>query len=214
MIIDEIRVISGQSIVLIINDVRYRLAVEAWAEKKFKKGEELTETDFDFIVNESLKWLAKDYILRKLSISQKSKVVLKSKTKIKILNWLKENKIDFKTDRLEELIDIELNKLEENKIIDDNQYVISFINKSKKKSNRQIEYELKNKGISGDVVRQALVERENGEEEVIRNLISKKLKNNNKLSFGERGKLTASLIRRGFSIDKVKSLIDERVKKK
>ena len=214
MKIDEIRVISGQSIVLIINDVRYRLAVEAWAEKKFKKGGELTETDFDFIVNESLKWLAKDYILRKLSISQKSKVVLKSKTKIKILNWLKENKIDFKTDRLEELIDIELNKLEENKIIDDNQYVANFINKSKRKSNRQIEYELKNKGISGDAVRQALAERENGEEEVIRNLISKKLKNNNKLSFGERGKLIASLIRRGFSIDKVKSLIDERVKKK
>ena len=214
MIIDEIRVISGQSIVLIINDVRYRLAVEAWAEKKFKKGEELTETDFDFIVNESLKWLAKDYILRQLGISQKSKVVLKSKTKIKILNWLKENKIDFETDRLEELIDIELNKLEENKIIDDNQYVISFINKSKRKSNRQIEYELKNKGICGDVVRQALAERENGEEEVIRNLISKKLKNNNKLSFEERGKLIASLIRRGFSIDKVKSLIDERVKKK
>lgn len=214
MKIDEIRVISGQSIVLIINDVRYRLAVEAWAEKKFKKGGELTETDFDFIVNESLKWLAKDYILRQLGISQKSKVVLKSKTKIKILNWLKENKIEFETDRLEELIDIELNKLEENKIIDDNQYVISFINKSKRKSNRQIEYELKNKGISGDAVRQALAERENGEEEVIRNLISKKLKNNNKLSFEERGKLIASLIRRGFSIDKVKSLIDERVKKK
>lgn len=214
MKIDEIRVISGQSIVLIINDVRYRLAVEAWAEKKFKKGGELTETDFDFIVNESLKWLAKDYILRQLGISQKSKVVLKSKTKIKILNWLKENKIEFETDRLEELIDIELNKLEENKIIDDNQYVANFINKSKRKSNRQIEYELKNKGISGDVVRQALAERENGEEEVIRNLISKKLKNNNKLSFGERGKLIASLIRRGFSIDKVKSLIDERVKKK
>lgn len=214
MKIDEIRVISGQSIVLIINDVRYRLAVEAWAEKKFKKGGELTETDFDFIVNESLKWLAKDYILRQLGISQKSKVVLKSKTKIKILNWLKENKIEFETDRLEELIDIELNKLEENKIIDDNQYVANFINKSKRKSNRQIEYELKNKGISGDAVRQALAERENGEEEVIRNLISKKLKNNNKLSFGERGKLIASLIRRGFSIDKVKSLIDERVKKK
>jgi len=214
MKIDEIRVISGRFIVLVINEVRHRIAVEAWAEKKFKKGDELAETDFDFIVNESLKWLARDYILRQLGISQKSKFELKSKTKIKILNWLKENKIEFETDRLEELIDIELNKLEEKKIIDDNQYVASFINKSKKKSNRQIEYELKNKGISEDVVRQALAERENSEEEVIRNLISKKLKNNNKLSFGERGKLIASLIRRGFPIDKVKCLIDEMIKKK
>jgi len=211
MKIDEIRVISGQSIVLVVNEIRYRLAVEAWAEKKFKKGDELAEADFEFIVNESLKWLIKDYILRQLGISQKSKVELKSKTKIKIFNWLKENKIEFETDKLEELIDIELNKLEESKIIDDNQYVANFINKSKRKSNRQIEYELKNNGINGEMIKLALAQRENGEEEVIKNLISKKLKNNNKLSFEERGKLIASLIRRGFSIDKVKSLIDERV---
>jgi len=39
MKIDEIRVISGRFIVLVINEVRHRIAVEALAEKKFKKGD-------------------------------------------------------------------------------------------------------------------------------------------------------------------------------
>lgn len=212
--IKEIRIVSSQTVLIETKRRQYRIRAEDWFESRFKKNQKLTKQDISFLVEKSVSWLIHEYCLRQLAISQKSKTGLKSKTKIKIVESLKKNKIKFATDRLEELIDIELNKLEENKLIDDSQYVLGFINKSKKKSNRQIEYELKHKGVGEDIVREALALRENSEAEVIRNLINKKLKNNYKLSFQERAKLMASLIRRGFSIDTVKSIIDERVKMK
>jgi len=208
-LIKEIRIISGQTILIKTSRRQYRIRAEDWFSKKFKKGQELVKQDRNFLLEKSISFVINDYALRQLSISQKSKFELRNKIKNKTQAWLKNNKNKYDGKSLDQLIDNELLRLEKNKLIDDKQYVSSFINKSKNKSNRQIEYELKCKGVSEDGLKQVLKDRQNNEEEAIRNIINKRKKHQGKLNFKERSRLMVSLVRKGFPIDKVKNIIDE-----
>lgn len=82
--------------------------------------------------------------------------------------------------------------------IDDSRYAKNYVkSKSTTKSRKQIELELRQKGIhSRDI--QDLYEEAGGEEEAIRRLICRKAPDIDSMTYEEKQKIAASLFRKGF----------------
>lgn len=101
--------------------------------------------------------------------------------------------------------------------IDDYRYIENFIrSRAGKKSRRQIEYELMQKGIGKEEIRAGfeayMSEREDlGEEdpetEAVRALVKKRCPDVSALDYEGRQKLMAYLVRRGFSLSVVKEVL-------
>lgn len=101
-----------------------------------------------------------------------------------------------------------LSFLQEYHFIDDNAYTENYIHVNKgRKSKRQITYELQQKGVDRDQIRQMLEENPVDEEETVRALLKKKTGGRIPEDKKEIRKLAAFLGRKGFSFEVISRVL-------
>ena len=101
-----------------------------------------------------------------------------------------------------------LSFLQEYHFIDDNAYTENYIQVNKgRKSKRQITYELQQKGVDRDQIRQMLEENPVDEEETVRALLKKKTGGRIPEDKKEIQKLAAFLGRKGFSFEVISRVL-------
>lgn len=98
--------------------------------------------------------------------------------------------------------------LEEYRFLDDSSYIENYIQiHRRRKSRRQIAYELTQKGIDPSQLRQALDENPIDEEETARELLARKLKGKPISTYEEKCRAAAFLQRKGFSGEVVRRVV-------
>ena len=166
------------------------------------EGEEIPEEDYDEIMHRILPKRALDRSYKLLLSRDYTERQLKEKL--------------FSDDYPENIIDDTIQLLKEQKYIDDRRYTENYIFwQSKKKSRRRLMADLKQKGIKEEdasTVYEMLLEQNDidDEEVLIRNFLDKKKIVPGELSYEEKEKITAMLLRKGFSFDAVKHILNGR----
>ncbi|MBU4210361.1 RecX family transcriptional regulator [Patescibacteria group bacterium] len=218
---------NGKCVVEFSNKKKLVLWVDDVINLKIKKNQEIDEKFYKKIVYTSLLYLLKDYGLRQVAMSPKSFPGLKKKLiqnlkkrEILLPNkiWDQDDKWKLGKEDFEKIIEEVLEDFRKNKLIDDIEYVRFYIKKSGNKSFRQISYELRREGVGKEVIKEKInkwVRLNTGlEEEKIRKIIFKKIKDKSDLlDFKKKNKIISALYRKGFAIDQVKRVIDESIKK-
>lgn len=109
----------------------------------------------------------------------------------------------------EEAIDYAVEFLKRYRFVDDENYGRNYIRAhGGKKSRRQLEFELRNKGLGVEVVGLLLEECQISEEEQIARFLAKKGYQKDASTPGERARLAMALARKGFSHDAVYSAVE------
>lgn len=164
-----------------------------------REGEELTEEDYDTIMQEILPKRAK---LRAMNL-------LKSReyTTVQLRNKLKQG---FYPD---EVIEKALEYVDSFHYTDDLRYAKDYITyHAEKKSRKRIEQDLQNKGISREIMEQAWAEwqelgGQQDEQAMIRELLNKKHYNVEQADYKEQQKIYAFLMRKGFSGEQIRHVM-------
>ncbi|MDP4009799.1 MAG: RecX family transcriptional regulator [Candidatus Shapirobacteria bacterium] len=172
-------------------------------------GMDLDELIFKKIVNIALTYLLKDYSLRQIAISPKTTRILTFKLSLYLRRLTKKYQLALSESEKRELIESNILKLKEKGLINDEEYINFFIKKNSRKSRQEIIFLLKKNGIDTSIIPPEKLNNE-GDKDKIKNLIIKKIHNSSDLiDFNNRKKVTAYLIRKGFSYDNVKFTIDD-----
>lgn len=173
--------------------VLYRGELEQFG---IQEGEELGEDTFHRLLTEILMDRAKERALYLLGASAKTE------------SWMR-RKLSGEGYPAE-AVDYALNVLKEYHYIDDRAYTEAFIRFTcGKKSLRQIEFELQQKGVSKELIRSVLEEFPVDEEESARGLLVKRLKGRTEITREERNRLAGYLSRKGYSLDVINRVIRE-----
>lgn len=176
---------TGESIVLYKGEIR-KYNIEA--------DTDMNESDYTYIMNELLPKRCRE---RAMYIIERS-----DKTRKQIADKLRQNGYP------DSIIDGALEFLDKYDYVDDNRYAKSYINaKSATKSRRQIEYELNQRGICTDALRQLLEEEYSDEIDTIKKLLYKRMYSEN-LS-ADKSKHVQYLMRKGFSYDNIQRAMNE-----
>lgn len=176
---------TGESIVLYKGEIR-KYNIEA--------DTDMNESDYTYIMNELLPKRCRE---RAMYIIERS-----DKTRKQIADKLRQNGYP------DSIIDGALEFLDKYDYVDDNKYAKSYINaKSGTKSRRQIEYELNQRGICTDALRQLLGEEYSDEVDTIKKLLYKRRYSEN-LS-ADKSKHVQYLMRKGFSYDNIQRAMNE-----
>lgn len=201
MIVTDIVDLSKSRVKIYIdNEVAFALYKGEISKYKIYKEKEISQNDYDFIINEILLKRAK---LRCMNL-------LKSKdyTKQQLIIKLQQNVYPISV--IERAIDY----VESYGYIDDKRYARAYIScNSRTKSRKQIELNLLQKGINKEIIENLfselmdLDEVEN-EENLILRLIKKKRFNKENATYEEIQKLIAFLYRKGFSLDKIYKVLN------
>lgn len=174
-----------------------------------RSGMDLDELIFKKIVNVALTYLLKDYSLRQIAISPKTTKILTFKLSLYLRRLTKKYQLALSESEKIELVESNILKLKEKGLINDEEYINFFIKKNSRKSRQEIMFLLKKNGIDTSIIPSEKLNNE-GDKDKIKNLIIKKIHNSSDLiDFNNRKKVTAYLIRKGFSYDDVKFTIDD-----
>lgn len=108
------------------------------------------------------------------------------------------------------IIDKVLEYVKEYRYIDDERFAHQYVrNKIQYKSKRQVEQELRKKGMNSDLILAGFDECESSEEDGLRHLVEKRLKGKTDFTREELMKHYAYFARRGYEISMIKSIIKE-----
>lgn len=163
---------------------------------EIEEGLKLSEEVYDRILHEVLFKRAKERVLYLLKS--------KDRTELEIRRKLKEGYYP------EEAIKYALSFLKEYHFIDDNNYGRRYIRTyAEKKSRKQLEFELRGKGLDRETIDLLLEECQVSEEEQVRRYLTKKGYNREKTPAKEQAKLASALARKGFSYDVICSVMGE-----
>ena len=161
-----------------------------------EEGQQLPVEVYDRILHEVLFKRAKERVLYLLKS--------RDKTELEIRRKLKEGCYP------EEAIEYAVSFLKEYKFIDDDNYGRRYIRAyAEKKSRKQLEFELRGKGLDRETVGLLLEECQVSEEEQIRRFLKKKGYEKGAVSPKEQGKLASALMRKGFSYDAIYGVMEE-----
>lgn len=166
--------------------------------------------DFDRLYTKALKYLSR----RPRSEKELRDYLLKKK------KWHSEQFLEIQQATIEKIVE----KLKEQRFLNDEEFTQWWIEQRtrfKKKGWRAIVFELKNKGISEDIIKHQELkvksddrELERDERELARELIQQRIKRYQGLSKEELyRKLGGFLARRGFDLDIIRACIDEVLRK-
>ncbi|MDD3396953.1 MAG: regulatory protein RecX [Clostridia bacterium] len=166
---------------------------------KLNKQEEYEQEFLNAVLMEGEKKLALNGALKLLSLFSKTEKELADYLKIKTYS--------------EDTINYCLQKLKEFNYLNDEFYAKNFINAKKKtKGKKAIEYELKLKGVSDEIIKKTLSEMIENQQDDVLNLARKFIKNkDNDLKLKE--KLFRHLASKGFDYDEINFAINEVLKK-
>lgn len=168
---------------------------------KLKSGNDITPEQFENIKQSSANFLIKNYALRQIAISPKSRLDLVQK--LKQYSGLLQKKYLFTSDITSPAINTAINYLEDKNLLSEEKYVDYFQKRYPKKSIAELNYLLAAKGIKIRLT-------SDPEEEIqkIKNLIQKKYSRVDLGEFSAKNNLISKLYRKGFPINYIKSAID------
>jgi len=159
-----------------------------------EEGETLSQEVYQEILKDVLMKRARERVIFLLKASDKTEQELRRK--------LKEGGYP------QEAIDYAIGFLKDHRFIDDQDYGRRYVEyHSRQKSERQIRYELQRKGLDKEMIRDILEEQPVDEEARIREYLRKKGLKPENMEFKEKGKVMASLGRKGFSYEAINRVL-------
>ena len=154
-----------------------------------------------------IKSLLKNYSIK--LIAQSPKVESQIRTKLasyyqKLINKLG---LDLNNYNFSEIIEEIISYLKDNDFINERIYISSFVRCHPKYSRQLLIYRLKNLGLK-EILINKLLPTVDSEREQIKKDILKKYSLNQLKGYQSRAKIFSSFVRKGFSIDSIKNVID------
>lgn len=170
-----------------------------------QKNQIIDEEKFSQIISAALFYLGWEYALRQVAISPKTQKIISQKLKLYFFKASHKYKhfIGFKPDQIISTI---INDLISRNLLNQEDFVKSFIAKNHRKSTSQIKFFLSQKGVD---VSNLTLDKTN-DINSIKQILAKKRVNREVLTdFKAKNKLYASLFRQGFDISDIKAAIDD-----
>jgi len=175
----------------------FGIDLENYMKLRLKVEQELSTTDINKIVKKAEYKKTLDRLLQFASLRPRSEK--------EILMWMKRKKVH------ESLVDKLFDRLKYYELVGDEKFAIWWVTQRlefRQKSKRELISELRNKGISGDIIKRVLEEAEIDENLIAKKLIEKrgyKWENMDKKKAVQ--KKSEFLARKGFSWDVIKRLL-------
>jgi len=187
------------------NDSYLPFFIDDVVKLSLQKNQEITYDIKNKIIDSSLKYLGQEYALRQVAISPKTQKILSQKLRLFFLKTTKKYKyfFGFKTDQI---IDDIISHLNSKNLLNQDDFIKSFIAKNHHKSANQIKFLLSQKGVD---VSNLKLEKTNDINSIIKILAKKRVNHQILTDFQMKNKLYASLFRQGFSISDIKTAIDD-----
>lgn len=161
-----------------------------------EEGNEISGEVYQEIVKEILCKRARERVLFLLKSSDKTEHELRRK--------LKDGYYP------QEAINYAIDFLNEHRFINDQEYARRYVEfNSRRKSERQIQYELQRKGLDKEIIGNILKEQPVDEAAIVREYIRKKRLFPEQMDAREKSKVMASLGRKGFSYEAVSRVLGE-----
>ncbi|WP_097004835.1 regulatory protein RecX [Lacrimispora amygdalina] len=161
-----------------------------------EEGSEITREVYEEIIREILCKRARERVLYLLKSSDKTEQELRRK--------LKEGYYP------QEAIEYAIDFLKKHRFINDEDYARRYVEfNSRRKSERQIKFELQRKGLDKETVSDILKEQPVDEAAIVRDYIRKKRLFPEQMDAREKSKVMASLGRKGFSYEAVSRVLGE-----
>ena len=188
-IITEISNQKHKNRVNIFVDDEFKSGLDVETAVKFclKVGKEINDVELNNIIIESETNSAFNVALRFLSLTPKSAYEVKQKL-------IKKGYSDV-------VISKAIEKLEEYKYIDDEEYSRLYLSSCKNRSKREIENKLRQKGISKEIINILLEDVDDDQEENNAFIYAQKYLKNKQLDEKNKRHLITNLIRKGYSYD-------------
>ncbi len=164
---------------------------------KLKTGDEISQEKYDKIISENIFIKARDKALKLLGLRARSRKEIEDK---------------LKTDYSQFVIDRVVSLLEKYDYINDENFAKIFSKekfKLKGWSKKRIAFELRNKGISNEIIEKTLNECDFDTSSVINKLLEKRLKGKKDIDYKEKQKQFNYLLSKGYDFDEVKEAIDK-----
>lgn len=185
-----------RSRILTDEDITFALYRGELGKYKVEEGRELSSSDYDKILREVLFKRAKERCLYLLKS--------RDRTEQEIRRKLKEGFYP------EAAIDYAVAFLKEYKFVDDENYGRNYIRVyGSRKSRKQLEFELRDKGLGREEIRRLLDEQPVDEREQILRHLRKKKYEKGVTPPKERARIAAALARKGFSFDQIYEAMEE-----
>jgi len=170
-----------------------------------QKNQAIDDEKFSQIISTALFYLGWEYALRQVAISPKTQKIISQKLKLFFLKTGRKYKhlIGFKTDQIISTI---IDYLNSKKLLNQDDFIKSFLAKNHRKSANQIKFLLSQKGVDISGLK---LEKTNDIDSIKRILTKKRVNLEVLKDFKAKNKLYASLFRQGFDISDIKAAIDD-----
>jgi len=170
-----------------------------------QKNQTIDEEKFSQIISTALFYLGREYALRQVAISPKTQKIISQKLKLFFLKTSQKYKhfVGFKSDQIISTI---INQLNSRNLLNQDDFIKSFIAKNHHKSANQIKFLLSQKGVD---ISNLKLEKTNDIDSIKRILAKKRVNHQILKDFKAKNKLYASLFRQGFDISDIKAAIDD-----
>lgn len=162
---------------------------------KLKINEEITQEKYEKIISENVFAKARDKALKLLGVRARSKKEIEDK---------------LKSDYSAEVIDRVTELLEKYGYIDDEKFANMYARDKFMQrgwSNRRIMFELKQKGVSSDIISRVMEKNNFDNTDTIEKLLLKRLKGKKDIDFKERQKQFNYLASKGYEYDDIKEVM-------
>jgi SOS response regulatory protein OraA/RecX len=169
------------------------------------RNQEITEEKLSQIIQSSLFYLGHEYALRQIAISPKTKKIISQKLKLFFFKLSHKFKF-FSHLNFDSVTAQIIDDLESKKLLNQSDFIKSFLTKNQHKSTNQIRFLLAQKGIDTSNLN---LTKSNDVESIKRILAKKRITSENLRDFKAKNNLYASLFRQGFEISDIKAAIDD-----
>jgi len=169
------------------------------------KNQQIDEVKLTQMVSASSLYMGKEYALRQVAISPKTEKIIFQKLKLYFFKASQKYK-HFSGFNFETTISLIIDNLNSRNLLNQSDFVKSFVAKNHRKSANQIKFLLVQKGVD---VSSLKLDKTNDTDSIKRILAKKRITTESLKDFKAKNKLYSSLFRQGFEISDIKSAIDD-----
>ena len=170
-----------------------------------QKNQTIDDEKFTQIISAALFYLGREYALRQVGISPKTQKMISQKLKLFFLKTSQKYK-HFTGFKFDQIISSIIDDLNSRNLLNQADFIKSFLAKNHHKSANQIKFLLAQKGINSFSLN---LPKDNDIDSIKRILTKKHITLEILSDFQAKNKLYASLFRQGFSISDIRSAIDD-----
>jgi SOS response regulatory protein OraA/RecX len=179
-----------------------------------KKGESLDPDRFNSLIQTSYQYLIKEYALRQIATSPKTKKLLNQKIFQKKYLLSKKYPLFKDSTQNSSIIDQVIQDLEDQGLLNDTDYAKYAINRHRAKSPQFIRYLLLQKGVNLKNLPDDFFSQIDSSQNIKKYLLKKFSKPQDLADFNTKNKFISSMLRKGFTHSEVKTVIDDFLKAK